>query len=366
VNLETIPSWLLWPLTIPYGAATRLRAALYRAGILRPKRLEGVVISVGNLTVGGTGKTPMALWIAERLASEGKRAAILTRGYKGDSAGENRSDEVQLMRARLGDRVEVGVGANRFATGRDLVKRGVELFVLDDGFQHMQLARDVNIVLVDATNPFGGRLLPAGRRREPRSALGRADIVVIMRSSHAPAVEAAIRRDSQAPIFYARPELTAIHRLNSEMRAETNAALNAEGVGAQATDERATVVETAAIRARKLFAFCGIGNPVAFLADLQRWNFQVADRKFYRDHHRYTQGEFDALAQEARAAGADALICTEKDAFNLAGVRTDAIDVFYCVISLCVERGDDFWRSVTALAQQQASRGAPRATEVNK
>ena len=340
MNPEKIPSWLLWPLTIPYGAATRLRGGLYRAGILRPKRLDGAVISVGNLTVGGTGKTPMALWIAERLASEGKRAAILTRGYKGDSAGENRSDEAQLMRARLGDRAEIGVGADRFATGRELETRGVLWFVLDDGFQHMQLARDVDIVLVDATKPFGGQLLPAGRRREPRSALGRADIVVIMRSSHAPAVEAAIRRDSQAPIFYARPELRAIRQLNSM----TSAA------GPSASD---SVADAAAMRGRKLFAFCGIGNPAAFLADLQRWNLHAADHKFYRDHHRHRQSEFDALAHEARAAGADALVCTEKDAFNLAGVRTDAIDVFYCVISLCVERGDEFWRSIMAIVEQK-------------
>lgn len=338
MNPEKNPSWLLWPLTIPYGAATRLRTGLYRGGILRPKRLDGVVISVGNLTVGGTGKTPMALWIAERLASDGKRAAILTRGYKGGDS----SDEAQLMRARLGDRVEVGVGADRFATGRELAKGGVQWFVLDDGFQHMQLARDVDIVLVDATNPFGGRLLPAGRRREPRSSLGRADIVVIMRSSHAPAVEAAIRRDSQAAIFYARPELREIRRLS----AAADVDVNARGPGASDS-----VADTAAIRARRLFAFCGIGNPAAFLADLQRWNLQVADHEFYRDHHRYTQSEFDALAQEARAAGADALVCTEKDAFNLAGVRLDAMDVFYCVISLCIDRADEFWRSIMTVAE---------------
>ncbi len=336
MNPEKIPSWALLPLTIPYGAATRLRARLYRAGILRAKRLGGVVISVGNLTVGGTGKTPMALWIAERLAAEGKRTAILTRGYKGDtSAIGSTSDEAQLMRARLGDRVEIAVGADRFATGREAEKRGVGWFVLDDGFQHMQLARDVDIVLVDATNPFGGRLLPAGRRREPHSALGRADIVVIMRSSHAPAVEAAIRRDSQAPIFYARPELRAIRKLK------------AGGPGAS------DVVEVEAVRGGRLFAFCGIGNPAAFLADLQRWNLQAAGHRFYRDHHRYTQGEFDPLTQEARAAGAEALICTEKDAFNVAGVRTDAIDVFYCVISLCVEGGEEFWRRVMVVVEQK-------------
>jgi tetraacyldisaccharide 4'-kinase len=335
VNPEKIPSWLLWPFTIPYGAATRLRSGLYRAGILRPKRLGGAVISVGNLTVGGTGKTPMALWIAERLASEGEPAAILTRGYRGsNSADGNTSDEAQLMRARLGDHVEVGVGADRFAAGRDLQQRGVNWFVLDDGFQHMQLARDVDILLIDATNPFGGQLLPAGRRREPRSALGRADIIVIVRSSHAPAVEAAIRRDSNAPIFYARPELAAIRHVNS--------------AGPAASE----IVDAGAIRGRKLFAFCGIGNPPAFLADLQRWNFPIAGHEFYRDHHRYTQAEVDALARQARAARAEALICTEKDVFNLGGLRMDAIGLFCCVISLCVDREDEFWCSVKAIIQR--------------
>ncbi len=334
---------MLWPLTIPYGAATRLRTALYRAGILRPKRLGGVVISVGNLTVGGTGKTPMAMWIAERLASEGKRAAILTRGYFGEDSGAgNTSDEAQLMRARLGEGVEIGVGANRFASGRELEKR-VGWFVLDDGFQHMQLARDVDIVLIDATNPFGGQLLPAGRRREPRSALGRADAIIIMRSGHAPAVETAMRRDSSAPIFYARPELTSIRKLGADEQ--------------RAPDDTA---DAQAIRGRKLFAFCGIGNPGAFVADSRRWNLNVTGQKFYRDHHRYTQSEFDALVLQARAAGADALVCTEKDAFNLVGVRTDAMDVYCCVISLCVEREDEFWRSVMQAVERKRREGKGR------
>ncbi|MGH9740278.1 MAG: tetraacyldisaccharide 4'-kinase [Candidatus Acidiferrales bacterium] len=339
MNPEKIPGWLLWPLTFPYGAAVRSRASLYRAGILRRQRLDGVVVSVGNLTVGGTGKTPMVLWLAERLAAEGKFAAILTRGYRGGKSGEgNTSDEAQILRARLGDRVEVGVGADRFAHGRELEKRGARWFVLDDGFQHMQLARDIDIVLVDATNPFGGRLLPAGRRREPRSALGRADAIVIMRSSNAPAVEAAIRRDSDAPIFYARPELREIRRLKDE---------SMDGAGQD--------IDCAAVRERKLFAFCGIGNPAAFVADLHRWSLPVAGQRFFRDHHRYAQSDMDGLVAEAQAAGADALVCTEKDAFNLAGVRRAAMEIFYCAISLCVDREEEFWATLMAIADKNKS-----------
>lgn len=330
----TLKESLLWPAALLYGAIAHLRARAYRKGILRQRRLEGVVISVGNLTTGGTGKTPTVLWIARRLLAEGKHVGILTRGYRGErSAAGSTSDEVQLLQARLGDGVAFGVGADRFARGRELAGRGVEWFVLDDGFQHLQLKRDVDIVLIDATNPFGGvRLLPTGHLREPRSALARANIVVITRSSHAPAVEAAIRRDSGAPMFYARPQLDSIRRL-----------------GPGSADE-----EVPGARSKKLFAFCGIGNPPAFLADLREWGFQIVGHRFFPDHHRYTQPEADAIAAEARAAGAEGLVCTEKDVFNLAGVRWGATDVFYCRISLRIDRENEFWRAVMSAAQSRA------------
>src|SRR5579871_528519 len=172
-----------------------LRTRLYAAGLLHSRRLPGTVISVGNLTVGGTGKTPMVLWIAERLLVEGKQVGILTRGYgsrknsqeitaSNSSPQTSTSDEVRLLDNRLGGRARFGIGADRFARGSELTARGVDWFVLDDGFQHLSLARDVNIVLIDAANPFGGGLLlPAGRLREPRTALARAEIIVITRSA---------------------------------------------------------------------------------------------------------------------------------------------------------------------------------------
>lgn len=327
----TLKESLLWPLTLPYGAVSRLRARAYRRGILRQRRLNGFVISVGNLTTGGTGKTPMVVWIAQRLLAEGKRAGILTRGYRGGTSSTgSTSDEVQLMQARLGNGVAFGVGADRFARGSDLAKQGVEWFVLDDGFQHLQLARNVNVVLIDATNPFGGgHLLPAGHLREPKSALARADILVITRSERAPALEASLRRDSDAPIFYARTQLDSVRIVGDDYP------------GAEDGDARA----------RKYFAFCGIGNPAAFRADLRAWSFEVAGNKFFPDHHRYTAEDAREIEGEARAAGANALLCTEKDIFNLAGVRFEAFGAFYCRISLRVEREDEFWRSVLGIAK---------------
>ncbi|MGC1911295.1 MAG: tetraacyldisaccharide 4'-kinase [Candidatus Acidiferrales bacterium] len=332
---------LLWPLTLPYGGVTHLRARAYRTGILRQRRLDGVVISVGNLTVGGTGKTPMVLWIAERLIAEGKRAAILSRGYRGkpasgDTAKDSSasgSDEVRLMQARLGDRVAFGVGANRLSRGRALSKEGFGWFVLDDGFQHLQLVRDVDIVLIDAMKPFGGgHLLPAGRLREGRAALGRADIIVITRSLYAPAVEAALRRDSDAPVFYARPQLESIREVSGQY---PGAAIDSP-------------------QSRKFFAFCGIGNPASFLESLRDWKLAVAGHRFFPDHHRYTRDEVDSIQEEAASAGADALICTEKDRFNLSGLAWRLRAPAYCRISLTIDRAEEFWRTV--MAKTESSR----------
>jgi tetraacyldisaccharide 4'-kinase len=342
---------LLWPLSIPYGAVVHLRARAYEAGILRPRRLRGVVISVGNLTVGGTGKTPMVLWITERLLAERKRVAIMTRGYRGErvesntkhtadggkSKSESTSDEVELLRARLGWQVAIGVGANRFEKGQELAKLGAEWFVLDDGFQHQQLARDVDIVLIDATDPFGGgRLLPAGRLRERRTALSRADILVITRSDHAPAIEAAVRRDSDAPIFYARPRPEAVRTLRNGYPGEA----------------------TADAQAKKLLAFCGIGNPTAFISDLRNWGLNIVGQKFFPDHHRYTNKDFNELERQAHKVGAAGLICTEKDVFNLGNNRLNSLEICYCPISMEVGVSEEFWRALKEKAESQKhSRG---------
>jgi tetraacyldisaccharide 4'-kinase len=322
---------LLWPLTLPYAAVAHLRASAYRTGILQQRRLDGMVISVGNITTGGTGKTPMVLWIVQRLLVERKSTGILTRGYRGEGdAAVSTSDEVRLLQARLGGRVAFGVGADRFARGCELAKRGVKSFILDDGFQHLRLARDVDIVLIDAMNPFGGgQLLPAGRLREPRSALSRADVVVITRSDHAPAIESAIRRDSKAPIFYARAHLESIRAFRGEYPG----------------------TEYAEARSHELFAFSGIGNPAGFRADLREWSLDIAGYRAFPDHHRYTAQDVKAIEAEARAAGADGIICTEKDIFNLSTVALPALDLYYCRISLHIAREGEFWQTILAVAE---------------
>lgn len=340
---------LLWPLSMVYGAVAHFRARAYRTGLRKQRRLDGCVISVGNLTTGGTGKTPMVAWIAERLMKGGKATCILTRGYRGESreGAVDSSDEVKLLRARLGERVAIGVGADRYASGRELARQGIEWFVLDDGFQHLQLARDLDLVLIDATNPFGGGcLLPAGRLREPKSALRRADIIVITRSAHAPAVEAAVRRESSAPIFYAHSRLDAIRSFTD---GQMGGAISTAEVG-------------------PAFAFCGIGNPGAFLADLRAWGVQVAGHKFFRDHHRYTSRDDEEIMRGAKAAGARALICTEKDLYNLCSKDYGGMPLYFCRISLAIDREDEFWNCVMKIANARrnaALRELPLGTAGN-
>ena len=342
----TFKESLLWPLSLIYGGVATLRARAYATKIFRQRRLNGMVISVGNLTVGGTGKTPMVLWIAERLLAEGKSVGILTRGYRGKSAGpvtESKtagesetiwtSDEVQLLKARLSNRVMFGIGADRYKNGLALAARGVKWFILDDGFQHLQLARNVDIVLIDARKPFGGgHLLPAGRLREPRGALKRADVIVITRSSRAPAIESVVRHYSSAPIFYARTELDPIRSRS----------------GAQLT--------SAELRGKALFAFCGIGNPGAFYSDLREWGFHITGNKSFRDHHRFTASDLANIEKEARKVGAEGLICTEKDSFNLPDTLP-SMDLWVCAISLRVDREEEFWLTVLSKAESAVHAG---------
>jgi tetraacyldisaccharide 4'-kinase len=333
---------LLWPLSGLYSAVSRMRVWCYARGIFRTRILPGTVISVGNLTVGGTGKTPMVLWLAERFAQEGKKAAILTRGYHGtadaSTHGVPQSDEVALLRERLSGKVKIGVGADRYKNGEVLARHGIDWFVLDDGFQHLKLARDADVVLVDATDPFGGGMtLPAGRLREPVSGLRRASVVVITRSVQAssPAIEAIVRRYTQSPIFYATTQLEGVLRV----------------------PQLAVTLPPQDSRRARFMAFCGIGNPSAFFEDLRNWGFQVVAERSFADHHAYTGREVAGLEQTATDSGADAMLCTEKDVWNLRHVPLAGMPVYCCRISL---RLPEAFREALADAIHRRKIGAAR------
>jgi tetraacyldisaccharide 4'-kinase len=304
---------LLWPVSLLYGEIARLRARLYANGVLKQKRLGKPVISVGNLTLGGTGKTPMVIWLAEHLLAQGERVGILSRGYKGQ---DGTCDEIELMKSRLQGRAMFGVGADRFEQGKRL-ESSVDVFLLDDGFQHLALARDLDILLIDASQPLARQtLLPTGRLREPVSAMTRADALVFTRTETVAGTGAAIERFQDFPVFSAATRLIGFRRLGTD----------------------ALVLPLDDIGPGPFYAFCGIGNPRAFFQDLQNWKLPVADRCEFPDHHRYDARDLRELEQAAQRSGAKALLTTEKDAQNLAGVSFAATAVYVVLIDLEVSK----------------------------
>ncbi len=331
MNLAPVARVVLWPFAMLYGTIVRIRVWLYEIGFFRAQRLSKPVISVGNLTLGGTGKTPVTIWLAERLLVEGNRVGILSRGYRGDS---RTSDEIDLMRFRLQGRVEFGVGKDRLVQGRKLENR-VDVFLLDDGYQHLRLERDVNILLMDTVRPLGKeRLLPAGRLREPLSAMDRADILVMTRTEAAADAELAISRLTEYPVFAARTKLLGFRKMWSEE----------------------PVLRAEELDIGPFFAFCGIGNPGAFLLDLKHWNLQIVGQEAFADHHQYSDGEIQELLDAAREAGAKALVTTEKDAQNMADVDALEMPIYVTVIEVEFPQEQAFLDAIRKrLPNQQAS-----------
>jgi tetraacyldisaccharide 4'-kinase len=293
---------LLAPLAWAYGAAVRARNRRYDRGDAT-RRAPIPVLSVGNLAAGGTGKTPMVAWLVRRLEREGRNPAVVTRGYggragrgpllvssgQGPLAGPEICGDEAVLLARALPGVRVVAGSDRFAGASVAAVEGAGVVVLDDGFQHRGLARDLDLVLLDGTDPFGnGRLLPAGPLREPKDALARASAVVVTRCSPGAEISAiAAEVARHAPGI---PVLRAGHRrVGFVSRSGAPVARPARAV-----------------------AFCGIGNPVPFLRDLEEEGVEVAAARVFSDHHPYQRREIEGLAKLAVRHGA-VLVTTEKD-----------------------------------------------------
>jgi tetraacyldisaccharide 4'-kinase len=326
-------SLALAPLGILYGAVTRARAGLYRAGFLKTETVGAPVVSVGNLTAGGTGKTPLVEWVARALAREGLRACVLTRGY--GRADESRrvvaSDGARVLAevAECGDEprllAEKLLGVASVVCDRDRVSAarwareelGAQVFVLDDGFQHLRIARDLDVVTLDATDPWGGgHLLPRGRLRELASALARAGCVVITRSELSVDLEGL--RAEVARLTGGRAAVVT-------SRVRTLGLVPLEEFGARVAAGAAAAVESLGARPSGLVAvpvaaFCAVGNPRAFFEHLRRDGFELSLARAFADHHAYTQADADAVSREAAREGAGALLTTAKDAVKLRGL----------------------------------------------
>ena len=319
--MNPLASLILPPLSAIYSVATRARATAYRRRWFSVSQLEAPVISVGNLTTGGTGKTPLVEWVCRTVAREtGKRVCVLTRGYGRANpqsqvvvsdgskllADERQSgDEPCLLAQNLVGIAAVISNPDRISAGEWAIKNlGSEVFVLDDGFQHLRLARDLDIVTIDATNPWGGgHLLPYGRLREPRAGLSRADCVVVTRTDQVEnpiAVKNAIQRLAGAiPVFSSRMVTLGIRTPDG-----------------QSVDPKNFVAQPVA-------AFCGVGNPESFFNHLRREGCTLSITRAFADHHSYTQSDIGRLVTDGKASGATQLVTTAKDAIKLASLELE-------------------------------------------
>lgn len=320
-------------LSVPYRLCTGVRRALYEWGFLISRELSARVVSVGNLTTGGTGKTPLVVWIARWLQQRNIATAVLTRGYGARPPGGGDSDETLLFR-RLLPKVPLLVGKSRLRLGRQAVERfNTECAILDDGFQHLAIGRDLDIVLVDSLMPFGfERLLPRGLLREPPGCLRRADLLVFTRSDLCPKDDLRALHRRVREICGSRPIVESAHRPVRFYR--------------HLTEESRPL---GWVKGRRVFAFSALGNPDAFPRTLQTLGAEVLGHRAFRDHHWYRESELDEIAQAAAEAGADAVVTTEKDAVKIAAWRDPAPPLHVLAVEIAFLQGEELL--VEALGQ---------------
>ncbi len=296
------------PFSIPaffYGLIMRVRQKFFDTGILKKGRLGVPVLVVGNLSVGGTGKTPLAAWIAKRLLTAGKRPVLISRGYTGALEGRvmvvsdgselllsahEAGEEPLLLSEKLKGGVPVVMGRDRLKAGQFAIERfKPDCLVLDDGFQHLALERDVDVVLLDAAlPPWEDRLLPRGRLREPPSALSRADVVVVGRAGKE-------NPEQAGPLWKWSPSALVFF-----MR---------------------YLPEPLPGKGKRALAFCGIGSPEYFFELCEGQGVELVDRIEFPDHHRYGEGDIGRIDRRARELNADLLVTTEKDEIKLRGMK---------------------------------------------
>ncbi|HEX8088940.1 MAG TPA: tetraacyldisaccharide 4'-kinase [Blastocatellia bacterium] len=355
---------ILWLPAKLYELAVRLRVAAYETKYRKQKRLDAVVISIGNIALGGTGKTPMVEYVARYIKSEDHSVAILTRGYARESSGmrvlndprgfsgadlnstggqggpphieagansngaaspnRERAGKAASMRPHLeyGDEplmlaralpgIPVIINKNRYEGGlwaeREL---GAEVLVLDDAYQHLGLARDLNILLLDATDPFGGfKMAPFGRLREPLYGIRRADAVIVTRANRPfdqGETSAIIKYfcGDKVPVMYVYSYIARLRHV-----------------------ETGTVYEAEQFAGWNAAVMCGIGNPHAFADDILEFGMNIVSENFFSDHHTFTQEDIERVTVAARETGADAIITTEKDAVRMEALKPGDVPIY--------------------------------------
>jgi tetraacyldisaccharide 4'-kinase len=307
---------------VPYTIGVAIRNRRYDAGHAVTHRVGVPVISVGNLTLGGTGKTPMVKWLARHLQNAGKRVAIVSRGY-GAADGEH-NDEARELAQALPDVPHVQNRDRVAGAKQAIADYQPDVILLDDGFQHRRLARDLDIVLLDALEPFGfEHVFPRGTLREPASGLSRAQVVCLSRADVIGADERAVIRRRVAAL--------SPNAVWCELAHAPSRLINANG------DTR----PLAWLNRRRIAAFCGIGNPVGFRHTLTSTGSEVTAIREFPDHHAYTTTDAAELSAFARNANAESLVCTHKDLVKLNRCELDGVPVWAVEIEMRFRSGED-------------------------
>jgi tetraacyldisaccharide 4'-kinase len=305
---------LLGIVSVPYAAAVILRNAYYDFFPRAARHVQSPVVSIGNLTVGGTGKTPIAAAIAQRLIAQGRKPAILLRGYKAKAAPQSvkdsdavagrwreQSDEAMVLKRRCPE-ASILVNPDRVASARRAVHQGADVLVLDDGFQHRRLARDLDIVLVDATAPFGhGHFLPRGLLREPPTSLRRAGLIILTRSNEVDHTTKSLILRTLRRLAKDRPIIEATHAADGFLDLAGRPVKDADPADMQAV------------------LFAGIANFESFRRSAEQLGVRVLAAYQYPDHHAYSAEELSGLADIAGAMEANVVLTTEKDAVKIEG-----------------------------------------------
>ena len=305
VDLPAEESFEGYPLLAPIAKLYSGVAGWRRRRLSKnPTRLPVPVISVGNITVGGTGKTPVVEFVARMLHEKGWTPGVLSRGYRAQKGSEGRNDEFLVLEENLPDLIQVP-NPNRAQGGRAAIEKGAQALVLDDGFQHFQLARDLDLVLIDCVRPFGGgKVLPAGLLRESLETLHLADLFLLTRCEGVSARKLGLIKN------YLRWRFPDIPQCDVHFEARKWRQLNGDS-------ER----PVDAFKGEKAFGFSGIGNPEAFRRDLLRLGIDLTGWKCFPDHHHYTLEDGELIFKEAERSGAQFIVFTQKDAVKLKSLQ---------------------------------------------
>jgi tetraacyldisaccharide 4'-kinase len=339
---ERILLFPLYLLSIPYGGGVRARSLFYSLHLLKPKALPCPVISIGNITAGGTGKTPLVMSLAKGLMERGISVAILSRGYKGKKASqqvvsdgktifllpEESGDEPFLMAKTCKD-IPVLVGKDRFLNGRIALQRfGVKGMLLDDGYQHLPLRRDIDILLVDSEIGFGDRtLLPRGILREPLSHLRRAHLFLLTKAKD---------RETLRPLEKTIQEIHPSARLYHS-HYEPVSLVNREG-GEE---------EPSSLRGKKVLALSGIANPNYFSSLLMKCGMEIVRELIFPDHHLYTTKDLSSI--EEKGEGIDCVVTTEKDMVKLKKLNIIHLPIRALRIEMRIWEEKEFYQEVMKL-----------------